>query len=380
MEQLEHHDAQPPGSALRRWPNYEAAAIGLREYWYPVMPSRKLGRKKMSAARIAGRELCLLRENGKIYVLENQCPHRGIPLSMGSREFPGHVACIYHGWVFDVTDGELKHALPDGPDSPIRGTLCVRTFPAEERLGMIWVWTGDGDPVPLDDDLPEEFLDPAADIFWRQSDSPGNWRYAVENGFDESHGKVLHRNSWWLFFNRMSAWNDTEITRSEDGKWLRRYQRKIVVQADYPGLGQWPRFNFFQRRRKTVQQGSNSHAVDVRLPATLRVRQPGNANWTHYEWYVPIDDSHYRYTQVAVAWATGFQRLMWRLRYWTYILWVHHYGFNNQDLMVVPLQNPLKAENLFRPDVSVTAWRRFADREHRRPSPETKAQNTEAAE
>jgi hypothetical protein len=48
--------------------------------------------------------------------------------------------------------------------------------------------------------------------------------------------------------------------------------------------------------------------------------------------------------------------------------------------MVVPLQNPLKAENLFRPDVSVTAWRRFADREHRRPSPETKAQNTEAAE
>ena len=45
MEQLEHHDAQPPESALRRWPNYEAAAIGLKEYWYPVMPSRNLGRK-----------------------------------------------------------------------------------------------------------------------------------------------------------------------------------------------------------------------------------------------------------------------------------------------------------------------------------------------
>lgn len=356
---------EPPVSALGRWSHYDAAASGLTEYWYPVLQSSALRGKKMKAVKVAGHELCLLREAGRVYALLDRCPHRGVPLSIGSREFPGHLACIYHGWVFDLEDGVLKHALTDGPESPIRGKLCVRTFPAEERVGMIWVWTGDGDAPPLEDDLPEELLDPAARLYWRQNDVEGNWRYAAENGFDEAHIKMLHRPSWWLLLSRMPAWNRTDIVKSDDGKWLRRFQREVILQDDYPGLGRWPRFNLLQRRRKRVHHGTNEHTVDIRMPATLRVRQPGNANWSHYEWYVPIDDGHYKYTQLAVAWVRGAKKLTWALRYWTYILWIHHHGFNNQDREVVPLQGPEKPEHLFRPDVAITSWRAFVEKEHR---------------
>lgn len=351
----------------RAWSRYAAVVEGLSEYWYPVLNAASLGRK-LQPVEIAGMKIFLMRDGGRIYALEDKCPHRGVPLSMGTREFPGHVTCVYHGWVFDLETGMLKAALPDGPDSPVVGKACVRTFPVEERCGMIWVWMGKDEPVPVEDDIPEELLRADARIFAKFRIAKGNWRYACENGFDEAHGKVLHRSSWWVYFKRMAGWNETEITRTEDGVWLTRYQKSVTAQDDYPGLGRWPRFNFFQRRQKTVAQGSNQHTVCVRLPCTLRVVQPGNANWTHYEWYVPVDADRYRYLQIAVSWTSGIGGLFWWLRYYAYILWVHHYNFNNQDLRVVSLQGDSHPVRAFRPDISITAWRRMVEDEARGPS------------
>jgi phenylpropionate dioxygenase-like ring-hydroxylating dioxygenase large terminal subunit len=123
---------------LSIWPRYAAAATGLRNYWYPVMWSRDLGRKPV-ALRLCGEPITLLRENGKAYGLFDQCPHRGIPLSVGRQEFPGTWTCRYHGWTFELETGVLKAALTDGPDSPICGKVRVRTYPVEERAGLIWV-------------------------------------------------------------------------------------------------------------------------------------------------------------------------------------------------------------------------------------------------
>lgn len=369
-------------SGLDRWTRYAAASEGLTEYWYPVMDSRRL-KKKLVAVKIAGREVVLMRDAGKAYALEDRCPHREIPLSMGTRDFPGHITCHYHGWVFDVRDGTLKAALTDGPDSPIVGKgVCVRRFPIEERAGLIWMWMGEAEPVALEEDIPAELFEPDARIYSLLRIAEGNWRYAAENGFDESHGKTLHRPSWWVYFKRMAGWNITKIVRSDDGKWLSRYQDSVHEDDDYPGLGRWPRFNFWQRRRAKVAQGSNEHAVGIRLPSTLRVRQPGRANWTHYEFYVPIDGGHYRYLVLAVSWVSGVRRLTWWLRYWSYVLWVHHYNFNNQDLRVVSLQGESHPERLFRPDVSITAWRRMVEDEARRPPPAVgeAATTSEAAE
>src|SRR5262249_46266391 len=95
------------------WPRYQAAAVGFRNYWYPVMFSSQLGDKPRSIT-LLGEKICLVRHNGRAYALHDRCPHRGVPLSYGRREFPGTITCAYHAWTYDVTNGRLVGVLTDG--------------------------------------------------------------------------------------------------------------------------------------------------------------------------------------------------------------------------------------------------------------------------
>jgi phenylpropionate dioxygenase-like ring-hydroxylating dioxygenase large terminal subunit len=286
-----------------------------------------------------------------------------VPLSEGRIEFPGHVTCEYHGWTFDLSDGRLVAALTDGPKSPVAGKLCIQTFPVEVRFGLVFVWIGKSKPVSIDDDVPHELLRNDAHVMAFIRRPKGNWRYAAENGFDEAHGKMLHRSSWWVFFRNIAAWNDTEIKRSDDGIWLSRSQKHVQLSDEYPGLGRWPKLRFWKigaGARRMV--GGSNHFIDVRLPAILRVKQPGRASWTHYEWYVPADNDHYHYVCLAVAWhKSPIKTAIWWLRYWTYILWVHHYDFNGQDVKMVGLMPDSEPTRLFRPDTSIIEWRKLVE-------------------
>ncbi|MBI2871017.1 MAG: Rieske 2Fe-2S domain-containing protein [Candidatus Omnitrophica bacterium] len=53
---------------------------------------------------VSGRQLGLFNVDGKIYCLDNTCPHQGGPLGEGSLE-GSVVTCPWHGWQFDVTTG-----------------------------------------------------------------------------------------------------------------------------------------------------------------------------------------------------------------------------------------------------------------------------------
>ena len=365
--------AQADAKEAGRWRRYAEAVDGLAEYWYPIMPSSGLRRRPVHR-RLLGRDIVLVRHDGRAWALEDRCPHRGIPLSKGRCEFPGHLTCIYHGWTFDVRDGALKAALTDGPDSPVVGKVRVRSYPVEERAGMVFVWMGEGEPVPVEDDLPEDLLREDARVFVLMRDCPGNWRYASENGFDEAHNKMLHRSSPWVLFRRIPAWNVTEIVRSDDGEWIGRRQSAVNMSDDYPGLGKWPGFNFWQRRSRTVM-ASNDHAIAIRLPCLLRVRQPGRSRWTHYNWYMPVQRDTYRDVAVAVAWVSGWRRLLWWLRYRTYITVFHRYGFLRQDFAAIGMMPDSDPADSFRPDISIASWRELVETGARKPR--TRAQAAE---
>src|SRR5262249_14470507 len=155
----------------------------------------------------------------------------------------GTWSCRYHGWTYDLETGVLKAALTDGPDSPICGKVRVRTYPVEERAGLVWIWMGAEAPtVPLEADIPEEFLGPDTVVVGRITDRDGNWRYAAENGFDSSHAKYLHRYGILrTFFQPAPGWTNIRIESINDGAGITRPIISSGREGEFPGLGRWPK-------------------------------------------------------------------------------------------------------------------------------------------
>lgn len=48
--------------------------------------------------------LCVARLNGKLFALDNECPHHGGPLGQGELD-GGKVICPWHAYAFDLATG-----------------------------------------------------------------------------------------------------------------------------------------------------------------------------------------------------------------------------------------------------------------------------------
>ncbi len=344
------------------WSRYEEAVLGFRNYWYPGMLSRHLRRKPV-AVQLLGEKLVFVRSQGKCYALENRCPHRGVPLSFGTCEFPGThtITCRYHGWTFDLSDGLCVAAITDGPDSSIVGKVRVSSYPVEERKGLIWVFIGDRQPPPFEEDVPEDILDEKAVLGIRVTRRIGNWRLAAENGLDASHAAYLHRNAWLTVFRRFPAYK-TNVLPEISNRSVGYTQGPSVLAGEYPALGRWPQ-NEQQwwkkpRKRPTVSA--------LHLPGFLRVDPFPTPGIVHFEWYVPSDERHHHYFQISVKKTTALNAWRFRLAYWLWWRWLGHVDFNGQDAEMVQLMDPFYSEEggwgrerLFRPDVVLTAWRKY---------------------
>jgi nitrite reductase/ring-hydroxylating ferredoxin subunit len=342
------------------WPRYDAATLGFPNYWYPVMLSRSLKRRP-AAVKVAGQQVALIRDGGRVYALHDRCPHRGVPLSAGRREFPGFLTCAYHGWTYDLGSGELAAVLTDGPDSPICGkaVVRVRSFPVEERAGVIWVYPGDGPAPPVEADIPQELLRPETTVEGLVELREGNWRLGIENAVDEGHAKYLHRGALWSLFSKFPAWtNGVRMAPSEDGHYLMRVRGQAVFADAYPRVGAWPKSGAFWR---SPNRGP-SLSLGVRLPCLARVVFRG---WTDYELFVPVDEDHHLAIFLSATWGAPVKRLLFRLRYWLYVRWLY-YGLLNraQDQWMIG-QMDIPPERLYRPDVSITSWRKWCH-EHAR--------------
>jgi phenylpropionate dioxygenase-like ring-hydroxylating dioxygenase large terminal subunit len=268
---------------------------------------------------------------------------------MATQEFPGTWTCCYHGWTYDLETGVLVAAITDGPESPICGKVAVKTYPVVERLGLVFVWIGDSDPVPFEEDVPDELLSPSAVVLGRLTTRPGNWRFGAENGFDEGHAKYLHRNALWTKRVKMPVWGKFHVFR--DGPWLGRSKDAHYYEADFPGLGPWPRSKWYRNRP------GNKAKVSLGMPGTLRVKYE---TWTHFEWWVPTEEDEHLYVQLATMDRGRLENLRFRLYYWAWVRWVFHGMFNDEDRLMVDVMDA-PPERLYRPDVSITEWRKLVE-------------------
>ncbi|RKS73143.1 homotrimeric ring hydroxylase [Actinomadura pelletieri DSM 43383] len=381
--------ARPPGTRSRRsrrgrlpgrqdwstWPHYQAADAGFRGYWYPVAFSSRITGKP-TAVTLLGERIMLMRDGGVVRALKDRCPHRGVPLSYGAQQFPGTVSCVYHGWTFDLSSGELVAAITDGPASPICGKVTQPTFETAERLGMVWIFVGDGeDAPPIDGQLPEELVSNPAVVGVRIQRRVGNWRFAVENGYDEGHAKYLHRTSLWRLFKAMPVYNDTRIVRR--GRWIYRVQDEQYWEADFPGLGRWSGQAWYklkppkkdagnrnigntggsQKVNETIEAQDFPGFASVSMPGVLRIAYP---HFIHYEFYVPVDADHHLYVGVMAEFRRGLRTLPFYAKYLGAVRWLFHGQFSGQDKWMVEVTDA-PPERLYRPDESLLQWRRLAE-------------------
>ena len=355
------------------WPIYEAATLGLPgSWWYPVTWSREIGSKPVGI-ELLGRHVMFVREDGVVHALHDRCPHRGVPLSLGSQQFPGTLSCPYHGWTFDLETGVLKAVITDGPDSPLCGKVRVETFPVAERLGLVWIFIGDGvgDPPPVETAIPRELLENDFSSGGRIHVRHGGWRFAAENGFDEGHAKYLHRNSLWRMFKVMPTWSKTRVIPTDDG-WITRVQDEAFMEADFPGLGTWTSKRWWKAGGNMLHTKPSKAAKKVDpvisamdVPGNQHIRLPGllrivHTKFIHYEWYVPVDEDRYRYIQMFVEFKTGTAGTLFKMRYLGAIRWLFHGQFTGQDDWMVNVMDA-PPERLYRPDVSITRWRALCE-------------------
>jgi len=158
--------------------------------WYVAATSAEL------AGQPLGRTICNQRlvfyrgEQGQVHALEDFCPHRGAPLSLG-RVCEGKLVCGYHGLEMGC-DGKTVAM----PGQRVRGFPAIRSFPVAERHGFVWIWPGDpaqADPAKI------HRLHWAEDPGWAYGGGLSRigceYRLMIDNLMDLTHETYVHATS-----------------------------------------------------------------------------------------------------------------------------------------------------------------------------------------
>jgi len=172
-------------------------AAPLREMWYFAVPGTRLKRGRMMAKTLLGEPLLLGRaKDGAVFALRDVCPHRGIPLHYG--KFDGReVECCYHGWRFDPAGRCVAiPALGEGQVIDEVGRIRVKSYPAREVQGNVWVFFGDApEQAPEIPEIPG--LGAALPDLYESVRMPCAVDHAVIGLMDPAHGPFVHRAWWW---------------------------------------------------------------------------------------------------------------------------------------------------------------------------------------
>jgi len=397
--------------------------LGLREYWYPAVPASRVGKRKPVQVRMLGEDLCFFRgKKGQVVAIGDICPHRGARLSEGDCHYKGTVACPYHGWVWDER-GRNVAVLSEGPQSGVCGKpgTEARVYPTKTLKGIVFVWMGSEAPAPIEEDVPEEFFDRDAYIFFNdQIMWQTNWEVGLENSMD-SHVGYLHRDA---LTGLLSAPNSgarpaqgSKIAFTGNGfrnaggltfapqpqdiypngwrwpkhtfrnKWIwafRWFFEWTCVPAPPPKSVRWSsghrlpgmfRAGGFVAPPKADGNGTNganpAAGANGGTPAAgnvgpMSVRRRINGLFGFYtRQTVPVDEWltrvwYYHYTRPE----SKLQLLWFRLLYWCIYRWLSEYNFSQQDMSVMLNQVYDWPEKLSGTDAEVIQWRKLVVTKH----------------
>ena len=356
--------------------------LGYREYWYPAVEDKKIRRKPV-ALTLLGEQIVFFRDtNNQVAALADACPHRGAFLSggvgagKGNGEYKGYITCPYHGYTFDGT-GQCVAAFTDGPDSKLQPKLKARHYPTRTHRGLVFIWMGVTEPVPLEEDLPEEFFE--EDVTWDVYVKiwPINWSLTMENSRDSHNGKI-HRGSWrrlWnlQLFNKLpSFWEGTDITEEGDNYiCIAPRVRGTTYQAMFPQMGKkWPQHVWwrFKGGRQADPLAEQKKAFNNTRPGGL-YRLPAIANagpraqTASWRYFTPIDANSTRMFKFGLKRTKHWWEKVWHKVYYN-TLWIYFgapQAVNEQEDLPVQAFGALDytaPQKLGATDAAIIFWRR----------------------
>ena len=164
----------------------------MRQYWIPALLSSEVPRPDGDPLRVRllGEDLIAFRDtDGKVGLIQNNCPHRGASLFFGRNEEAG-LRCVYHGWKFD-THGKCVDMPNEPAESDFKQKVQATAYHCVERGGIVWAFMSDVAELP---ELPEfEALSLSADhIRHGRRYQEENYAQALEGGIDSAHASFLH--------------------------------------------------------------------------------------------------------------------------------------------------------------------------------------------
>jgi phthalate 4,5-dioxygenase oxygenase subunit len=165
----------------------------IRQYWIPFLPSHDLPTPDCRPVRVRllGENLVAFRDSeGRVGLLQENCPHRGASLYWGRNEECG-LRCVYHGWKFDVSGRCVD--MPNEPaESTFKDKVRAKAYPCREVNHVIWTYMGPREtPPPFPrfevNTLPADHVYPP-----RMMLCECNWLQALEGDIDSSHIDWVH--------------------------------------------------------------------------------------------------------------------------------------------------------------------------------------------
>ena len=120
----------------------------MRQYWIPALKSGEL-KADGDPVRLMllGEKLLAFRDTqGRVGVMQHQCPHRCASLFLGRNE-EGGIRCTYHGWQFDV-DGNCVDMPSVPPALDFKDKVKAKAYRVAERNGLVWVYMGTRPQAP----------------------------------------------------------------------------------------------------------------------------------------------------------------------------------------------------------------------------------------
>lgn len=313
-----------------------ALEIGLKDLWFPICPSSFVKDDPISLRRL-GMKLVLWRDTtGAVHALEDHCPHRGAPLSLGVN-LGNRIACPYHG-VEVRCDGTVTK-VPGSPGCKLEGSRPTRMFHTREAAGAIFVYNAHdphlAEPPPLV--LPEQLTSPEWSHFLCYTEWGCDYRYVIDNVIDPMHGAYLHKQSHSMSEGDITA--DFQLRDLEHGFIFEKIGQRDV-NFDWT---EW------------IDTGIHLMRLEIPYPKT---GGPGG-NFTIIGSYTPVTKEiagvfHWRCRKVS-----GWQRDTWRFLYKNR-LEQRHWNVLEQDRVAMEHMEPdaNRREHLYQHDMGIVRLRR----------------------